>query len=81
MIVKDWYERSGGQACSQRGSAVSNATLLGAFSRQFWSDKNGATAVEYCVIAAGIGLAVFGAVSLLGSNLKPLFLVLANEIR
>jgi pilus assembly protein Flp/PilA len=43
--------------------------LLARFAR----DDTGAAAIEYCLIAAGVGLAVFGAVKLIGPGLKALF--------
>jgi len=33
---------------------------------RFVTDETGAAAIEYCLIAAAIGLAVFGAVKLVG---------------
>jgi pilus assembly protein Flp/PilA len=47
----------------------------------FWRDEAGATAIEYCLIAAGIGLAVAGAVSLLGTRLNTIFSSVATAVR
>jgi pilus assembly protein Flp/PilA len=58
--------------------------LLGLFrelSISFWQDEAAATAIEYCLIAAGIGLAVAGAVSLLGSRLSTIFSSAATAVR
>ncbi|MBL4756282.1 MAG: Flp family type IVb pilin [Rhizobiales bacterium] len=41
--------------------------------REFLSDENGATAVEYSLIAAGIAVAIAGAVMFLGSNVTGSF--------
>ncbi len=40
---------------------------------KFLSDKSGATAIEYGLIAAGIALAIIAAVNGLGSNLNTVF--------
>jgi pilus assembly protein Flp/PilA len=45
---------------------------------RFVTDETGAAAMEYCLIAAGAGLAVFGAVKLIGPGLKDLFNNLAS---
>jgi pilus assembly protein Flp/PilA len=39
----------------------------------FKSDQSGATAIEYGLIAAGIGLVVLAAAQLLGGQLEALF--------
>jgi Flp pilus assembly pilin Flp len=41
--------------------------------RLFDNDERGAAAIEYCLIAAGIGLAIFGAVTLVGPTLHHIF--------
>jgi Flp pilus assembly pilin Flp len=40
---------------------------------RFVRNETGAAAIEYCLIAAGTGLAVFGAVKLVGPGLKHIF--------
>ena len=40
---------------------------------KFLADENGATAIEYGLIAAGISLAIIAAVNGLGSNLNTMF--------
>jgi pilus assembly protein Flp/PilA len=40
---------------------------------RFLSDKSGATAIEYGLIAAGIAVVILGAVSSVGTNLKAVF--------
>ena len=40
---------------------------------RFIIDESGATAIEYAMIAAGVSVAIGGAVSSLGSNLKTKF--------
>jgi pilus assembly protein Flp/PilA len=39
----------------------------------FIADENGATAIEYGLIAAGISIAILAAVNGLGSNLNTMF--------
>jgi pilus assembly protein Flp/PilA len=41
--------------------------------RAFWRDQNGATAIEYGLIAAGISVAIIAVVEGLGSNLNTTF--------
>ncbi len=43
------------------------------FIRSFMSDESGATAIEYGLIAAGIAVAIIGAVGLLGDSLEAMF--------
>jgi pilus assembly protein Flp/PilA len=38
--------------------------------RRFRDDEQGATAIEYALIAAGVGMAIASTVFTLGSNLK-----------
>lgn len=40
---------------------------------RFTADERGATAIEYAMIAAGVSVAIIGAVSSLGSHLKTTF--------
>jgi pilus assembly protein Flp/PilA len=39
----------------------------------FWHGNSGATAVEYAMIAAGVGLAIAASVTALGSTVNGLF--------
>ncbi len=47
---------------------------------KFLSDENGATAVEYAVIAGGIAVAIAGAVTLLGSNVSGSYTNVNNSM-
>ena len=40
--------------------------------RRFGRDVNGATAIEYALIAGGVSIAIIGAVTTLGENIKTL---------
>jgi pilus assembly protein Flp/PilA len=44
-----------------------------AFLIRFWRGNSGATAIEYAMIAAGVGLAIAASVTNLGSTVKSLF--------
>ena len=41
--------------------------------RHFWNDENGATAIEYGLIAAGISVAIIATVQGLGTKLTSTF--------
>ena len=40
---------------------------------KFWKDEEGATAIEYALIAGLIAVAIIGALSLLGNEIDGLF--------
>ena len=48
--------------------------------RTWLSDASGATAIEYGLIAAGIGIVIIGAVFALGGNLSTLFNNVSNNL-
>jgi len=41
--------------------------------RRFARDEGGATAIEYALVASGIGVAAAGAIASLGTNVKGLY--------
>ena len=45
---------------------------------RFCADESGATAVEYALVASGVGVAVAATVWSLGSSVKNLFTSIAN---
>jgi pilus assembly protein Flp/PilA len=47
---------------------------------RFIQDQNGATAIEYGLIAALISVAIITAVTLVGSKLKTTFSTVANSL-
>ena len=49
--------------------------------QKFWNDENGATAIEYGLIAAGIALAIIAVVNGLGSNLNGMFTSINNSLK
>ena len=48
--------------------------------RSFFKDEDGATAIEYGLIAAGIAVVIITAVRLVGTNLTATFNSVANSI-
>lgn len=46
----------------------------------FCNDSNGAAAIEYGLIAAGIGVTLFVTLSLLGVDLSDVFTSLSDEV-
>ncbi len=44
------------------------------------ADESGATAIEYGLIAALVSVAAIGALTSLGSNLKPMFGTVSNAM-
>jgi pilus assembly protein Flp/PilA len=49
-------------------------------SRNLLDDQRGVTSLEYAIIALMIGVAIISGVSLLGTNLKPIFSAVATSI-
>jgi pilus assembly protein Flp/PilA len=49
--------------------------------RTFCNDENGATAIEYGLIAAGIALAIIAVVNGLGSNLNGMFTSINSSLK
>ena len=43
-------------------------------------DRRGATAVEYGLVAAGIAVAIIGALSLVGSEIQTTFTTIASAV-
>lgn len=50
------------------------------FMTKLLSDRSGATAIEYGLIAALISVVIIGAVTLVGSNLSGTFNTIANKL-
>jgi len=49
--------------------------------RKFLADQSAATAIEYGLIAAGISLAIIGAVNGLGSTLSTTFTTINTSLK
>jgi pilus assembly protein Flp/PilA len=50
------------------------------FYRSLVADRNGATAIEYGLIAGLIAIAIVGAVTLIGTDLNGLFKTIAADL-
>ena len=55
--------------------------LLSMIATRVLQDRCGATAIEYGLIAAGIGLAIAGTVGLLGGDLMAMFENIQAELK
>ncbi|HEY4143348.1 MAG TPA: Flp family type IVb pilin [Pseudolabrys sp.] len=49
--------------------------------RNFIKDENGATAIEYALLASGIGIAILATVNTLGSNVNAMWTTVATALR
>lgn len=47
---------------------------------KFWKDEEGATAIEYALIAGLIAVAIIGALTLLGGNIGDMFNAIAKKL-
>ncbi|NNC38426.1 MAG: Flp family type IVb pilin [Acidimicrobiales bacterium] len=50
------------------------------FSRTFWQDESGATAIEYALIAALVGISIIAGASSIGKNTNSLWNGVANAV-
>jgi len=48
---------------------------------RFFHDECGATAIEYCIIAAGISIVIVGAVNGIGSSLSTIFTSVGTSLK
>ncbi len=48
---------------------------------RFLSDESGATAIEYCLIAAGLSIVIVAAVNGLGSTLNARFVSINSSLK
>jgi pilus assembly protein Flp/PilA len=49
--------------------------------RRFAGDENGATSIEYAIIASGVSIVIVGVVASLGSNVKSLYSSVATALK
>jgi pilus assembly protein Flp/PilA len=49
--------------------------------KNFIKDENGATSIEYAVIASGIGIAILATVNTLGSNVNVMWTTVSTALR
>jgi pilus assembly protein Flp/PilA len=48
---------------------------------KFFRDESGATAIEYCLIAAGLSIVILGAVNSIGSTLNTSFTAVNTSLK
>ena len=48
---------------------------------KFLSDQSGATAIEYCLLAAGLSIVILAAVNGIGSNLNTKFTSVNSSLK
>jgi pilus assembly protein Flp/PilA len=48
---------------------------------RFMSDSSGATAIEYCLLAAGISIGIVAAVNAVGTTLNTTFTSVSSQLR
>lgn len=48
---------------------------------RFFHDERGATALEYCIIAAGLSIVIVGAVNGIGSSLNTIFTSVGTSLK
>ena len=48
--------------------------------KNFWNDEEGATAIEYGLIAGLIAVVIIGAVTALGTNIQGVFQTIADKL-
>jgi len=49
--------------------------------KHFWQDEEGATAIEYGLIAGLVAVVIIGGLSVLGPSLKDLFTTVGNKVK
>jgi pilus assembly protein Flp/PilA len=63
-------------------SFIGSARLsIGTCIRRFLQDRNGATAIEYAIIASGVAVAIASTVTSLGSSVKGLFTSVSTAMK
>jgi pilus assembly protein Flp/PilA len=50
------------------------------FLKSYWTDEEGAAAIEYALIAALIALAIIGGATILGTGMSTMFTDLGNYV-
>lgn len=55
-------------------------SVISKLTSKFWKDREGATAIEYGLIAALIAVVIIGAVSLVGTDISNTFNSIGNQL-
>jgi len=66
---------------SPEGNGLRKGTTMSITLKRFLADEQGATAIEYALIAAGISIAIVTVVSTLGSTLNTTFTSVATALK
>ena len=48
--------------------------------KRFYADESGATAIEYAMVASGVGVAIAATVYMLGGKVKTLFTTVSSML-
>jgi pilus assembly protein Flp/PilA len=48
---------------------------------RFLNDEDGATAIDYCLLAAGISLAIIASVNSIGPKLNTIFTSVSSQLK
>jgi pilus assembly protein Flp/PilA len=73
---------TGGFICLGASNGVSNVwrcRMLKAFA--FLKDESGATAIEYCLIAAGISIVIIASANAVGTSLTSTFGTVSTQLK
>jgi pilus assembly protein Flp/PilA len=62
-------------------NSKNSATGISTAVARFLRDDSGATAIEYAMIASGVGVAIAAAVTGLGSGVKGLFTTVSTALK
>ena len=49
--------------------------------KKFFSDESGSTAIEYCIIAAGLSIVIVTVVNGIGSTLSTKFVAVSTSLK
>ena len=58
-----------------------SAHLIGRVLRRFLGDEQGATSIEYALIASGVSIVIVGTVATLGSKVTGMFTSVATALK
>jgi pilus assembly protein Flp/PilA len=58
-----------------------SAHVIGTALRRFLGDEQGATSIEYALIASGVSIVIVGTVATLGSNVKGMYSSVATALK
>ena len=80
MNLQKWNSWCACCAATRRGDESQEACVYRHFIR-FCTDRSGATAIEYGLIAAGISVAIIAVVNTLGGSLNTTFTSISSQLK